>query len=118
MSLFASMIDKNWPVMLTSHGQSSVYTSANGTTTTLTVIATGKPEALSLDDTWETAARQIEVHAAVSDAPATFTPREDTITLNGIVYTVLERADIGTGVYRYLCERKEIDAIALRSRRW
>ena len=115
---FASMLTTNWPVLLDTHGEDAVYLAADGSETALTVVATGKAEALALDDTWETAAKQVEIFAAVSEAPATFTIREDTITIRGQSFTVLDRADNQGAVYRYLCERIELTDVVHRGRRY
>jgi len=112
------MMTGNWPVMLGTHGEDAVYLAADGTETPLTVVVTGKPESLSLDDTFEMAARQVEILAAISEAPAAFAIREDSITVRGQTYTVLDRSDGEGALYKYLCERSELGDVVHAGRRY
>jgi hypothetical protein len=118
MTTFADMLQRNWPGLLRALGESAVYTATDGTDTTFTCVATGRPETANLDLTWDVAARQIELHAAASDVPATVTARQDTITVRGVTFSVIERVTAQGGIYRYLCEQVELEGVQHRGRRF
>jgi hypothetical protein len=116
----AEAIATQWPTHTDYFGESAdaVYTSVGGTTTSMPVIINGRPESMSMDVSWEVAAKQFEVFAAISDAPSACTPGDDTITARGEVYTVMERQNVAGAQYRYLCEREDVEAVSLRGRRY
>jgi len=116
MNPFVDAFLANFPVMLSIRGEVATYVSADSTETEMQCVATTLSEDKSLDASWETAAKRLEVFAAVSDAPADYVPREDQIIVRGITYTVMDRVTDDGAVYRFLCEREEVDAVRGRGR--
>lgn len=117
-NIFTEQFGRQWPILTDTLGETATLTPSVGAPVTFKCLVIGRAEDQSLDASWEEAARQLEVYAASSDAPAVYTPREDTITVRGLTYTVMERQTQQGAVYRYLCERTEVDALQLRGRRY
>lgn len=114
----AYMLQRQFPVMLRHAGEAATYIPASGDETEFTCTVTGRAETQTLDVAWEVSARQIEVYAAADDVPTTYMPRRDVIEVRGDQYTILERTTSQGGIYRYLCERSEIESISHRGRRY
>ncbi len=116
---FARHISRSWPAMLATFGEAVIYTDATDTTHDLQAVVSERGDTQIMDATWETAARQAEIHIAADDMSAiTFTPRQDKILARGTTYTVLERDEHSGAITRLLCERAIIDAVAMRGRRY
>lgn len=117
MTTFADQFATQWPVMISYHGETVTYITAAGATHSLTGMFVPRQNANEMDATWEVQARQAEVYVDVTSMAAiTFTPGGDTITAGGVKYAVLER-DTGNGaVYRFLCERVDLQSVNHRGR--
>ena len=116
-SEFATQIASNWPVMEAAFGTTATYTESDSTTTTVTVIPNLRTQGIELDVTWEVAAGQAEIAIAAASAPSSYSEGVDTITINGVVWTVLERIDGPGAVYIYLCDKRELYGVHHRGRR-
>jgi len=113
---FSRQIATNWPVMEAAFGDSGVYTDGDGTTTAVTVIPNLRTQGIELDVTWEVAAGQAEIAIAATSAPATYEAGIDTITVNSVVWAVLERVDGPGAVYVYLCDKRDLRSVSHRGR--
>ncbi|HQN47183.1 MAG TPA: hypothetical protein PK034_09015 [Rugosibacter sp.] len=116
MSDFAALIAANWPVMEAAFGDAATYTEGDGTATTVTVIPDLRTNGIELDVTWEVAAGQAEIAIAATSAPEEYEAGIDTITVNGVVWTVLARTAGPGAVYVYLCENRELMGVQHRGR--
>ena len=115
-SEFARQIATNWPVMEAAFGDTATYTDGDGSITPVTVIPNLRTQGIELDVTWEVAAGQSEIAIAAASAPATYEAGVDTITVNGVVWTVLARIAGPGAVYVYLCENSELYGVQHRGR--
>ena len=114
---FAQLYAVQWPIMQAAFGESVTYTDCNGTTYAVTGIVTPRGDSKNLDATWEAQARQVEILIdADSLEGVTLSPRCDTITARGIVYTVIEMPSNNGAVYIFDCEREEVEAVRGRGR--
>jgi len=119
MTQFSDLYLAQWPVMLGNFGEPAVYADASGAEHDVTAVVSPRSDAHALDVTWETQLRQAEILIAADElAEVSFTPRTDTITARGVTYTAMERDDHNGAVYRFRCERDDIDAVSLRGRRY
>ena len=98
-------------------GEYATYTQ-DGVDTAFRATVQGRPEGLSLDVSWETLARQVEIFALADDVPTECNVRVDTITVRDVMYTVMERATTEGATYKFLCEREDVEAVSLRGRRY
>jgi hypothetical protein len=118
MTAFADMFADQWESsMMTMHEKTLTYITAAGNTYTRAGMFSPRKNANEMDATWEVQARQAEVYIEKSlMAAITITPGSDTITAGGVKYAVIEH-DPGNGaVYRFLCERADLEAINHRGR--
>ena len=116
---FADLFASQWPLMLATHGESVTYTDALGAGHIVTAMFVPRHEDMALDNSWETRARQAELYVDVDSlSGVTCTPRQDTITARGVVYTVMERDEGNGAIYRYLLERQEVEAVQGYGRRF
>jgi hypothetical protein len=118
MTIFADMFATQWNAsMMSYHGETLTYITEAGTTYTLTGMCVPRKDENQMDVTWEVQARQAEIYIdAASMSAITFTPGGDTITAGGVKYAALER-DTGNGaVYRFLCERADLQSVHHRGR--
>ena len=118
MTAFADMFADQWETsMMTVHGETLTYITEAGATHTLTGMFVPRQDANEMDATWEVQARQAEAHIEKSLMTAiTFTPGGDTITAGGVKYACIERDEGNGAVYRFLCERADLEAINHRGR--
>jgi hypothetical protein len=96
-----------------------VYTPATGSAVNLSVIPIPGGDLNEMDATAEVRVRRCDFLVKMEDvALVTYTQGRDVITrANGVAFSVLER-DVGEGaVYRYLCERRDLEGVQLRGRR-
>ena len=105
-----------WPSILPHVGETATYYQGE-TSTEFGCIVQGRNDEGVLDVNWEAVTRQIEVHVAASDMPATINEREDTVEVNGLTFTVLGYS-LDNGIYRLACERTETDSIREYGRRY
>ena len=117
-NVFTEQFGRQWPVLTGTMGEAATLTQPDGTATSFNCLAVGRNEEQNLDVSWEVAARQIEVYAAASDVPLVYSAHQDTITVRGVTYTVMERQTQQDAVYKYLCEREDVEAVSLRGRRY
>lgn len=115
MNTHSSRVAEAWQAHQSEFGVPVTYVSA-AVSTDFTAIVQGRNEMQSRDESWDVAARQIEVFVSAADAPAECAIREDYITTDGLSYVVIERQPYGNGLYRYLCERAELDVVTHRGR--
>jgi hypothetical protein len=116
-TLFAALVETQWPIMLAAHGESVTYTDADDDDVSVNAIITPRVEKNELDVTWDVQARQVEILIAADDLEGiTFTPRVDTITARGVDYTITERVDHDGVIYRFLCERADLVNVQHRGR--
>jgi hypothetical protein len=114
---FAAAFAANWPSVTAAFGESITYTDADNKSVTASGVVVPRSDTGDLETGWEVRARQVEVHIAMSALTGiTFTPRIDTISARGITYTVMESVTDNGAVYRFLCEREEVDAVRGRGR--
>ena len=98
--------------------QTVTYTVAAGTPYSLTAIFVPGVDKQILEATLEMQMRMgsLYIHEDTFST-IVYTAQEDTVTVSGVAYTVMERRLIG-GVYHFILERIDVDAIELRARRF
>ena len=116
-TLYASLYQSQWPQMLAAFGVSATLTDSGGVGYSVTGILTPRSQESALDVTWEETAKQVEF-VCLKPTGFVLAPRECTLTVDTVEYTILSEGLSDGATVRYMCERKEIDAVGLRHRRY
>ena len=120
MTTFADLFISQWPLLLAQFGETVTYTDASEDTHSVTAIVVPRQGTQPLDATWEELAKQAEVYIdADSVSDVTYTPRVDSITTaGGVTYIELDRPEGNGAIYRYVCERADVEGVQAYGRRY
>ena len=117
MSAFDTMCLNNWPVTLDTFGVTATLTDSTGAEYTVTGVITPRKDAEALDTAWLDRAMQAEFFC---ELPVGFviTPSACFVAVGGVSYCVMDGILLDGNNARMMLERRELQSIEHRGRRY
>lgn len=117
MTLYATLYETQWTIMLDVFGVAATLTDSGGEEYSVTGVLTPRNEAQAMDASWEEISKQAEFTCVPPD-DFVFAPRECSLLADGVTYTLLSESVSNGATHLYLCERTELTNVIHRGRRY